>query len=238
MEPPGAEGSALVPLLRSPLLASPDSLSGQVRWIRDHWAHLLPDHLVAAARRLEEATGYRRGAWPAGVPVIFTAHSIPERMAASSPYVDQIRASCQGVARILELGDWELAYQSRSGPPQVPWLEQLADRAGTKRILVLGDMNAWRLEDPIRRFRELGLVDLVERLSGLPQHSFLYWGQTGTLDYAFASESLAAKARRAVIWNINASWPGGMDLPEPWLRMADHDPVVVDFDFSHSSTSD
>jgi ferrochelatase len=82
-----------------------------------------PRFLEANARRLEEATGHRRGAWPAGVPVIFTAHSIPERMAASSPYVDQIRASCQGVARILELGDWELAYQSRSGPPQVPWLE-------------------------------------------------------------------------------------------------------------------
>jgi predicted extracellular nuclease len=134
-------------------------------------------------------------------------------------------------------GCWNSA-RTASVEAQVPWLEKLADRAGTQRILVLGDMNAWRLEDPIRRFRELGLVDLVERLSGLPQHSFLYWGQTGTLDYAFASETLAAKARRALIWNINASWPGGMDLPEPWLRMADHDPVVVDFDFSHSSTSD
>jgi ferrochelatase len=82
-----------------------------------------PRFLEANAQRLEESAGYRRGEWPASVPVIFTAHSIPERMAATSPYVEQIRASCEGVARVLGLGDWELAYQSRSGPPQARWLE-------------------------------------------------------------------------------------------------------------------
>lgn len=121
---------------------------------------------------------------------------------------------------------------------QTPWLHEVAKAAGTDRILVLGDMNAWRNEDPIRQFRSEGYTDLVEALSGLPQTSYLYWGQTGTFDYAFASAALLQNVTRAKNWNINAAWPGKMTLPEPWLRMSDHDPVVVDFDFSQSATSD
>lgn len=41
-EPPGSEGTPLFKLLRDPMLASPDSLAGQIRYIRDHWGHLLP----------------------------------------------------------------------------------------------------------------------------------------------------------------------------------------------------
>jgi predicted extracellular nuclease len=108
----------------------------------------------------------------------------------------------------------------------------------TENILVLGDMNAWRKEDPVRQFTDSGFIDLVEQLSGLPQHSFLFWGQAGTLDYAFASPPLAKSAQSALIWHINANWPAGMDQPRPWLRASDHDPVIVDLDFSQSVTSD
>lgn len=120
---------------------------------------------------------------------------------------------------------------------QVPWLHKLAADAETGYILVMGDMNAWRLEDPVRKFREAGMIDLVEHLDGLPQHSFRYFGQAGTLDYAFASPQLAGRARSASIWHINADWPRNMDLPAPWLRMSDHDPVVIDLDFNQASTS-
>jgi predicted extracellular nuclease len=121
---------------------------------------------------------------------------------------------------------------------QVPQLQQLAAEAQTNLVLVVGDMNAWRNEDPINRFRASGYLDLVEELSGLPQHSYLYWGQLGTLDYAFASPALLKRARRAKIWHINAGWPRHMEPPRPWLRASDHDPVIVDFDFSQSATSD
>lgn len=121
---------------------------------------------------------------------------------------------------------------------EIPWLERMAEDSGTQNVLVLGDMNAWRHEDPIRQFRNSGLIDLVEAASGLPQHSFLYWGQTGTLDYAFATPELARLVRLASIWHINADWPAGMDLPEPWLRASDHDPVIIDFSFTQRETSD
>lgn len=80
--------------------------------------------LEAAAQRIEEVTGFRRGAWPNGVPLIFTAHSIPEPMARRSPYVSDLRTSCEGVAGILCVPQdgWRVAYQSRSGDGRVPWL--------------------------------------------------------------------------------------------------------------------
>ena len=53
--------------------------------------------------------------------LLFTAHSVPTRLA--RPYVEQIRESCQAVASALEIADWELVYQSRSGSPRDPWLE-------------------------------------------------------------------------------------------------------------------
>ena len=113
----------------------------------------------------------------------------------------------------------------------LPWLEQLAREAGTEHILILGDMNAYRMEDPIRAFKKHGYSELVEHLSGLPQYSYRYFGQVGTLDYAFASEGLADSVQQAMIWHINSDWPQKMKLPEPWLRMSDHDPVIVDIRF-------
>lgn len=121
---------------------------------------------------------------------------------------------------------------------QLPWLEGLAKAAGTDRLLVLGDMNSWRLEDPVRRFRDAGLTDLVARLSKAPPYSYVFHGERGTLDYAFASPSVAKNAVKALIWHIDADWPTGRDLPQPWLRVSDHDPVVIDLDTSQSDTSD
>jgi len=54
--------------------------------------------------------------------LLFTAHSIPTAMAASSPYVQQLHESCRLVAEALGRPDWSLAYQSRSGDPRQPWL--------------------------------------------------------------------------------------------------------------------
>ena len=67
--------------------------------------------------------------------VLFTAHSIPSVMDASSgpdggAYTTALReAAARVVARLGGDLEWELVFQSRSGPPQVPWLEpDIGDR--------------------------------------------------------------------------------------------------------------
>jgi ferrochelatase len=59
----------------------------------------------------------------AGVPVLFTAHSIPTSMADGCRYVPQLQESCRLVAAEAGATNWKLVYQSRSGPPSQPWLE-------------------------------------------------------------------------------------------------------------------
>jgi ferrochelatase len=56
-------------------------------------------------------------------PILFTAHSIPVSMANQCNYVKQLMESARLVAEQLGRKDWELVFQSRSGPPQQPWLE-------------------------------------------------------------------------------------------------------------------
>jgi len=63
--------------------------------------------------------------------LLFTAHSVPLSMAAASgptggAYEASLRTAAAGVAGELP---WDLAWQSRSGPPTVPWLEpDVSDR--------------------------------------------------------------------------------------------------------------
>ncbi len=56
-------------------------------------------------------------------PILFTAHSVPVTMADGSPYVAQFAASSRRVAVRLGHASFSLAYQSRSGRPEDPWLE-------------------------------------------------------------------------------------------------------------------
>ena len=55
--------------------------------------------------------------------LVFTAHSVPLSMAAGSDYEAQLRDTAGLVAAALGRGEWDLVYQSRSGPPGQPWLE-------------------------------------------------------------------------------------------------------------------
>jgi ferrochelatase len=78
--------------------------------------------------------------------LVFTAHSIPISMAAASgpdggAYEQTLRIACATVA-----GDrpWDLVWQSRSGPPHIPWLEpdvgahlQALYEDGTREVVVV-----------------------------------------------------------------------------------------------------
>ena len=55
--------------------------------------------------------------------LVFTAHSIPLSMSSTSDYVAQLTEASRLVASGLGYDDFDLVWQSRSGPPQVPWLE-------------------------------------------------------------------------------------------------------------------
>jgi len=56
------------------------------------------------------------------VHLVFTAHSIPESMAANCDYQNQLSETGRLIAKALNIENWQLVYQSRSGSPMQPWL--------------------------------------------------------------------------------------------------------------------
>jgi ferrochelatase len=72
---------------------------------------------------VREALGRLPPARRAAARIAFTAHSIPATMASGCDYVRQLRETCALVAAAVPHERWALVYQSRSGPPQQPWLE-------------------------------------------------------------------------------------------------------------------
>ncbi len=83
---------------------------------------------------------------PPGARLVFTAHSIPLRAAdrcGPNLYARQVNYAASLVAAAAGYHDYDVVWQSRSGPPQVPWLEpDVADHlsglaaAGTKAVVV------------------------------------------------------------------------------------------------------
>jgi protoporphyrin/coproporphyrin ferrochelatase len=55
--------------------------------------------------------------------LVFTTHSIPLTMSRHSDYEVQHLEACRVVAASFPDHDWDLVYNSRSGPEHVPWLE-------------------------------------------------------------------------------------------------------------------
>jgi len=84
------------------------------------WA-TAPGYVRYLATAVGDALG-RLGSAAAGAEVIFTAHSLPERiLAGGDPYPDELRATAEAVAGAAGLERWRIAWQS-AGRTADPWI--------------------------------------------------------------------------------------------------------------------
>ncbi|HEY5999758.1 MAG TPA: ferrochelatase [bacterium] len=96
----------------------------------------LQAHAARIAAALAQFAGGGRDAF-----VLFSAHNLPEKLIRrGDPYLDQVRATVEGLLPAIGARPWELAFQSRSGP--VKWLapevaETLRELAAAGRRQVL-----------------------------------------------------------------------------------------------------
>ena len=74
------------------------------------------DRVAAALLRIPED---RRDA----ARLVFTAHSIPVSMSSNCRYEEQLVDTARRVSSAVAHEEWDLVWQSRSGPPSQPWLE-------------------------------------------------------------------------------------------------------------------
>ena len=94
--------------------------SMQVAYV-DHW-HRHPGFVAALARRVEAALRELPPSARDEAVVVFTAHSLPERILQhDDPYPRHLEETAEAVAREAGLQRWQTAYQSAGMTPD-PWL--------------------------------------------------------------------------------------------------------------------
>jgi predicted extracellular nuclease len=114
------------------------------------------------------------------------------------------------------------------------WLQRDPTGSGSRDAVLLGDFNAYAMEDPIRQLHADGWQDAF-KVAGVQQpYSYVYNGLTGRLDHALLNAGMAARLKGAAEWHINADEADeagyqGRNVPGPW-RSSDHDPLLLGFD--------
>lgn len=97
------------------------SAAPQVEKLRAFFNH--PGFIGPMSEQLRAALQRVPAERRAAALVIYTAHSIPTSMADHCQYAAQLAEAARLVSESLGLAAYHFAYQSRSGPPQQPWLE-------------------------------------------------------------------------------------------------------------------
>lgn len=141
------------------------------------------------------------------------------------------QGNCNGARTnaALALADWIATDPTKSRDPDV---------------LIMGDLNAYAAEDPLLALAGAGFGNLLGGNDNSASYSFVYDSQTGALDHALASPSLATQVAETLEWHINADESAvhdynlehgrdsalfNADIP---YRSSDHDPIIVGIDLA------
>ncbi len=126
------------------------------------------------------------------------------------------------------------------------WLA--ADPTGTGVLdqLIIGDLNANRMEDPIMTLEAAGFTNLAPAFSNAGDfpcdgaYSFVFNGQWGSLDHGMANGKLLSDITGVKDWHVNSDEPNALDYStefnDPSLyaadvfRFSDHDPLLIGLD--------
>lgn len=122
------------------------------------------------------------------------------------------------------------------------WLTLNPTGIVTDYQLLLGDLNAYRMEDPIRYLEQAGWQYLS---ADDADYSYAFRGKSGSLDHALASPALAKRVTQLLHLAINADEPVLLEYSSRFkpaslatalyadnpFRSSDHDPVMVTVQF-------
>lgn len=114
---------------------------------------------------------------------------------------------------------------------------------GDSDVLIMGDLNAYSMEDPIRVFTDAGYTNLIKEYEGEEGYSYSYRGTLGCLDHALANESILGQVTGCEVFHINTDEStvfayDGYSYQDNMYRSSDHDPVVVGLRLRRSTSID
>lgn len=123
------------------------------------------------------------------------------------------------------------------------WLNTNPTGTASDYRLIMGDLNAYRMELPLQQLEQDGWKHLAK--PDEVHTSYVFKGRSGSLDHALASPALHQQLKKFSHWHINADEPEVLDYnmehksktqvdawyqPTPY-RSSDHDPLYMDFKF-------
>lgn len=116
----------------------------------------------------------------------------------------------------------------------IDWIPEVQARYGDMDVVAVGDFNAYGQEDPI----DILVASELTKLE-TDWYTYVFQGEFGSLDHAFATPSVINQLEGAAVWHINSDEPRFVDYNtedvgnigdfyEPnAYRASDHDPVIV-----------
>lgn len=165
---------------------------------------------------------------------------------------------CDGATgQDLDQDDGQGCYNDRreqQATALTAWINStvLPGATGSRGALIIGDLNAYAMEDPVTLIKNAGYVDMIKTFIPAGAYSYVFDGQSGYLDHALANSSLAPWVAAVQEWHINADEPTVLDYntnyktanqiatlyaPDAY-RASDHDPVLVLLDFVNTYVDD
>ncbi|UWP82507.1 ExeM/NucH family extracellular endonuclease [Dactylosporangium fulvum] len=140
-------------------------------------------------------------------------------------------------------GDGQGAFNGdrvRQARSLVGFVNQLKADTRSEDVLLLGDFNAYTFEDPMQVLYDAGYRDL----NTAGKATYVFGGESGSLDHAVASPSLAARVAGVDVWQINAHESFAFEYdgnpafyaPNPY-RASDHNPIVVGINVPKCTTT-
>jgi len=152
------------------------------------------------------------------------------------------KGSSAGGAGDADAGDGQglsNGSRSRAASEMADWLASSPTGSSDPDVLILGDLNSYLQEDPIRILASRGYRSLFDADS----YSYQFNGQWGSLDHMLASDSLYSQVSGSAKWHINSDEPIILDYniefksvaqqtsfynADPF-RTSDHDPLLAGF---------
>jgi predicted extracellular nuclease len=184
-----------------------------------------PDHAPPMAQTFEEAT------WGERFTIVVNQW--------------RDRDTCSDGGADADQGDGQAcgsASRSAAANDLAAWLASNPTGVADPDILVVGELNAFRMEAPIQDLRSGGFTDLVEQHLGAETTTAQWAGTMGYVDHALATGSFVGQVGQVATWSINADEPQALDYqtedksaaqldslyaPDSY-RSSDHDPLIID----------
>ncbi len=135
----------------------------------------------------------------------------------------------------------------------IDWLSTDPTTSGDTDFLIIGDLNAYALEDPITVMTNAGYSNVITSFNP-DAYSFVFGGEWGTLDHALSNSSFESQISDVSVWHINADESFLLDYNDTVLdpgeqpfnvkpptnplyapdsyRSSDHDPIIISLSYA------